>query len=51
MSLRKETLKNKKEEFKSKILREDFRSKILKNCKGVGLVITRSERKLAPTRE
>jgi hypothetical protein len=33
-SLRKETLKNRKEDFKSKVLRKNFRSKILKNCKG-----------------
>jgi hypothetical protein len=30
LSLRKETLKNRKEDFKSKILRKDFRSKIVK---------------------
>jgi hypothetical protein len=35
VSLRKETLKNRKEDFKSKVLREDFRNKVLKNCKGV----------------
>jgi hypothetical protein len=32
---RKETLKNRKEEFKSKVLRKDFRSKGLKSSKGV----------------
>jgi hypothetical protein len=35
VSLRKESLKNRKEDFKSKVLRKDFRSKVLKNCKGV----------------
>jgi hypothetical protein len=35
VSIRKETSKNRKEDFKSKILRKDFRSKVLKNCKGV----------------
>jgi hypothetical protein len=35
VSLRKEILKNRKEDFKSKVLRKDFRSKVLKNCKGV----------------
>jgi hypothetical protein len=35
MSLRKETLKNRKEDFKRKVLRKDFRSKVLRNCKGV----------------
>jgi hypothetical protein len=35
VSLRRETLKNRKEDFKSKVLREDFRSKVLKNWKGV----------------
>jgi hypothetical protein len=34
-SLRKETLKNRKEDFKSKVLRKDYRSKALKNCKTV----------------
>jgi hypothetical protein len=35
VSLRKETLKNIKEDFKSKVLRKDFKSKVLKHCKGV----------------
>jgi hypothetical protein len=35
MSLKKETFKNRKEDFKSKVLRKDFRSKVLKNCKRV----------------
>jgi hypothetical protein len=35
VSLRKETLKNREEDFKSKVLKKDFRSKVLKNCKGV----------------
>jgi hypothetical protein len=35
MSLRKEVLKNRKEDIKSNVLRRDFKSKILKNCKGV----------------
>jgi hypothetical protein len=34
-SLRKETLKNRKEDFKSKVFRKDSRSKVLKNCRGV----------------
>jgi hypothetical protein len=35
VSLRKEALKNRKEDFKSKVLRKDFRNKVVKNCKGV----------------
>jgi hypothetical protein len=35
VSQRKETLKNRKEDFKSKVLRKDFRSKVLKNYKGI----------------
>jgi hypothetical protein len=35
VSLRKEALKNRKEDFKNKILRRDFRRKVLKNCTGV----------------
>jgi hypothetical protein len=39
VSLRKETLKNRKEDFRSEVLKnrkkKDFRSKVLKNCKGV----------------
>jgi hypothetical protein len=38
-SLRKETLTNNKEDFRSEVLKnrkkKDFRSKVLKNCKGV----------------
>jgi hypothetical protein len=35
VSVGKETLKSRKEDFKSKVLRKDFRSKVLRNCKGV----------------
>jgi hypothetical protein len=31
VSLKKETLKNRKEEFRSKVLKKDFRRKALKN--------------------
>jgi hypothetical protein len=31
VSLRKETLKNRKEDFRSKVLKKDFRSRALKN--------------------
>jgi hypothetical protein len=30
-----ESLKNRREDFTSKVLRKDFRSKVLKNCKEV----------------
>jgi hypothetical protein len=41
-SLRKETLKNRKEDFRSKVLKKDFGSKALKN---------REEKKLSERRE
>jgi hypothetical protein len=47
-SLRKETLKNRKEDFSSKSLKnrkEDFRSKVLKNCKGVRPEIMKIEKR------
>jgi hypothetical protein len=37
-------LKNRKEDFKSKVLRKDFRSKVLKNCKRVSKALKNNDR-------